>query len=253
MSKKVLVFDLDDTLVDNVHDYAEPILDGIRTIIRTLGPKAPHVTKIALMEQEIDLARRRDINPNTGHFFGYSMERFPGSLAEVYRRICKESCTHSLAEVEAELYQIGLRAFDESMYKRKIKPGVLETIDFLNDRGDICMLLTKGDKRVQSKKIAALGQASLRFWSGIKIVENKTPEIFKRMVRRFEGYSFYSVGNSYESDIVPALAVGFKGVLIYVETWETIGKREEIFRGVDHSRCLVFDDISQIQSEYDKL
>lgn len=44
--KKLFVFDLDDTLIDNVHDYADPLLDACRLIIKTLGNKAPHVSKI---------------------------------------------------------------------------------------------------------------------------------------------------------------------------------------------------------------
>src|SRR3989338_9764212 len=250
MTKRVFVLDMDDTLIDNVHDYADPILDSVREIISALGSRAPHVTHIVTREQEIDLRRRSEINPTTGKPFGYSMDRFPGTLVETYREFCLQANVEPSPEIESRLFRTGLGAFDEGLYRKNIKPGALEIVDFINHQHDVCMLLTAGDPRVQRKKIKALGQASDRFWGGIKIVDRKTPQVFQEMVNEFVGYEFYSVGNNYESDIMPALEVGFRGGLIFVETWEVIGRRQEILAKVDHSRCDVLDNISEITKYY---
>lgn len=82
---KVFVFDLDDTLMTNVHDYAEPILDMARVIIRELGPMAPHVSVVIALEEEIDKRRVHEINPATGQKFLYSMDEI---LAKVDRSRC---------------------------------------------------------------------------------------------------------------------------------------------------------------------
>jgi phosphoglycolate phosphatase-like HAD superfamily hydrolase len=58
--RKIFIWDLDDTLLDNVHDYANPLLDACRAIIRYLGSRAPHVTGIIELEQEIDKRRFED-------------------------------------------------------------------------------------------------------------------------------------------------------------------------------------------------
>ncbi len=250
MSGKLFVFDLDDTLIDNVHDYAQPILDAASVIIKELGNKAPHVTKIINLEQEIDSSRVKEINPNTGKPFLFSMDRFPGSLVEVYRHICKENNMYSKFFVEAILFKIGLNAFDELRYTKNIKPNAKKVIDFLIENGDRVVLLTKGDIGVQRKKVIALTNFGIKF-DVVEIVETKDSKDFQRMISSI--FSSYSVGNSYESDIVPALKVGYKGILIPVETWEVIGKMAEILAKVDKEKCFIFQDILGIKERYEEL
>lgn len=249
--KKVWVFDLDDTLMPNVHDYAEPILDMARLIIRELGPMAPHVAVIIALEEEIDKRRVNEINPKTGKPFLYSMERFPGTMVETYREICKRARVEPDKMVEKELYQIGIRAFDPSRYKENIYPEVWPLLKFLHEQGDVPTLLSKGDKKVQSNKFCAL-RASENFFRA-RIVDNKTPEIFRNMVGDFGGHSWYSVGNDYEKDIVPALEVGFRGVLIPVETWEVIGRMDEIIARVDRTKCAVLNNLDELRERYGEL
>lgn len=146
--RNVWVFDLDDTLMSNVHDYAYPILDACKLIIDTLGDSAPHVSAIVALEQEIDQRRVKEVNPATDKPYGYSIERFPSSLVEVYREICRRAGRSPLNKVERELTDIGLKAFEPARYKRNLYPDALTTLDFLQRKGDLLLLLTKGDKRV---------------------------------------------------------------------------------------------------------
>lgn len=191
---KVFVFDLDDTLMDNMHDYANPILDMARVIIRELGSRAPHVSAIIAKEEAIDKARVHEINPATGREFLYSMERFPGSMVVAYRYFCKNAKTEPKKIVEQELYTIGMRAFDSARYKKQVRPDANSTIYFLYNQRDIPMLLSKGDQRVQSNKFSAIGAGTLFYRS--RIVEDKTPETFRKMIFGFQDYGvWYSVGN----------------------------------------------------------
>ena len=123
MANKVWVFDLDDTLIDNVHDYAQPILDAASYIIKVLGAKAPHVSAIIGMEEEIDKRRVKEINLTTGKIFGYSMQRFPGTMVQLYREICREAGVAEEYDHEEKLYAIGMGAFDQKRYQENIKPG----------------------------------------------------------------------------------------------------------------------------------
>lgn len=253
MSKKLFVFDLDDTLIDNVHDYAEPLLDAARFLIKILGNKAPHVTKIIELEQEIDSRRVKEINPMTGKPYLYSMERFPGSLAELYKHICGQ---HGITpdEIIADLfYKIGLRAFNEETYKGNINPHALSVLNFLKGRGDIMMLCTKGDARVQNKKIDALKQSGINHFSAVLVLDNKGSHTFKTLASGFDSCGLWSVGNSYDSDIKPALEAGYKGIYIPVETWETIGKMDAIRGEVDIKRCLVLKNLGEIITRYGEL
>jgi FMN phosphatase YigB (HAD superfamily) len=252
VKNKVLVFDLDDTLIDNVHDYAKPILDSAWLIIRALGSRAPHVSQIIALEQEIDLRRRSETNPETGKPYGYSMERFPSSLVRTYEEICEKSGIPVDLSVSREIHAVGMQAFDIEQYKRNIKPMAMWAVGELSHRGFIPMLLSAGDKRVQSNKLAAIKAADF-FWGGIHVVDRKTPDVFRDLSRKRDGYQFWSVGNNYESDIVPALEAGYRGVWIPVETWEVIGRMDEIRAKVDHSRCIELANIAELVAKEGEL
>ena len=246
------IFDLDDTLTPNVHDYADSILDSCRLIIKILGAKAPHVFAIVELEREIDCQRVDEVNPVTGKVFGYTMERFPGSLVEVYRTICKRAEAMPTDSVEQELYKIGLQAFDPNRYAGNVFPDTTSTLDFLRLRGDEILLLTKGDQKIQELKLSAL-DAENRFYR-VKIVESrKTPEVFRKMAESLEGYQLFSVGNDYEKDIVPALEAGYRGVWIPLETWEVIGRLDEIRVKVDQSRCVELRSLRELVERYDEI
>lgn len=246
------VFDLDDTLMSNVHDYARPILDACGLIIDALGDSAPHVSVIVVLEQEIDQRRVKEINPITGQLYGYSMKRFPTSLVEVYREICRRARKSPVRGVESDLLHIGLQAFDSSRYRKNLYPDTKDTLDYLQKEGDQILLLTKGDKRVQGKKLSVL-DAGKRF-ARVDVVGNKTTEVFRGMVKGFEGYRLFSVGNDYEKDIVPALEAGYyRGVWIPVETWEVIGRLDEIRAKVDWSRCIELHSLRELVERYDEV
>ncbi|MDP3726895.1 MAG: hypothetical protein Q8Q96_01100 [bacterium] len=250
---KLFVFDLDDTLIDNVHDYANPLLDACRFIVDTLGNRAPHVSKIIAMEQEIDHRRVREINPKIGKPYLWSMDRFPGSLVEVYREICRQAKVTPEISAEEILYVIGLTAFDETRYIKNINPYALSVLNFLREEGDILVLCSKGDTRVQEKKVNALRNAGINHFSEVRIVDEKTSELFAELAKSFGGYSHYSVGNSYTSDILPALSAGYLGIFIPVETWETIGKMDLILSEVDTGKCLVLHGLQELKINYGRL
>ncbi len=255
MQKKLLIWDLDDTLVDNVHDYAEPILDACRLIIRTLGSAAPHVSAIIALEQELDGKRVKEINLATGKPFGYTMERFPGSMVELYRQICEKAHAGIRKDVEVELKRIGMMAFDKGRYKSNIKPGAIGLLKNLQDAGHGNVLLTKGDPRVQQMKIDALIEtAREKIFDDVRIVEtNKDPAVFLE-IGEAHGASdriVYAVGNDYKKDVLPALQAhaSFRGIWIPVETWETIGQTEKLMAEVDRERCHVFKNLRELDEE----
>lgn len=248
MAGKLFVFDLDDTLMDNVHDYAEPILRMCQVIIDELGSRAPHVSALITLEQQIDLNRRGEINPKTGRVYGYSMDRFPTSLVKTYTTICEKSGVQPSKNTESSLYYTGIGAFDACRYKKNIKPDVMNVISFLKGIADRIVLCTAGDPVVQNKKIETLESVNVKF-DDVVVVEKKTQAIFAGLARDFDG-SKYSVGNNYKSDIVPALEAGYRGIYIPIETWETIGQMDKVLAEVDLSLCDKFNSLHDIQTGY---
>ena len=159
------------------------------------------------------------------------MARFPGTLTETYRVICRKAGVTPDEAVAERLYGVGLGAFNPERYSKNIKPDAGRVIKFLRSQGDSVMLCTAGDPEVQMKKIAALKSAGIVF-EAVEIVDKKTPEAFHSLALGYGVHSLYSVGNNYNSDIVPSFEAGYRGIYIPVETWETLGKMDEIISQV---------------------
>lgn len=234
-STNLIVWDLDDTLLDNVHDYSQPILDSISLIVQTLGRHAPHVKEIMRIEDDIDKGRIKEINPRTGEPYLFGMDRFPGSLVETYRFIAEEVGEEPIPEVESQLSNIGLTAFDPSRYAGNIKPGVLQVLQQVRDLGADQVLLTKGDQQVQENKLAAFEAAGLlTYFEETKIVPTKGAAEFLEVAAWAEAQSAsglaarVSIGNSYGSDIAPALEAGYIGIHVPVWNWEEIHMKDEL-------------------------
>ena len=261
---KLFVFDLDNTLIDTTHNYDKSIVDAAMHIVTTLGNNAPHVFKIIEMIMSADQDMAFHPNPTTGKSYGYSMERFPSALRETYRDICRHSKIVPNHEIEQEIYDIGMAAFDARRYYENIRPHAVELIQFLKRQYDFVVLCTKGDERVQRNKIIALIHAGLKSideFNGIYVVPDKTSKVFRSIKEKYrdtvESCNTYSVSsNSFKSDIEPALKSGynyFKGILIPLETWDNRGWLAEDLSLARISGTHIFNSLRDIEYNYDKL
>ena len=230
----LIVWDLDDTLITNVHDYSQPILDSISLIVTALGRRAPHVKEIMRIEDEIDKGRIKKINPRTGEPYLFGMDRFPGSLVATYAHICREVGVEPDEIVERELWEIGMQAFDESRYAGNIRPETRDVLSVVAGMDTVQVLLTKGDQNVQERKLHALGEADLlRYFQETLIVPQKAAPEFTEVATWAESRSGdiqekVSIGNSYRSDIEPAIEAGYVGIHVPVWNWEEIHKKDEL-------------------------
>ena len=97
--------------------------------------------------------------------------------------------------------------------------GVAETIQTLAANYRL-ILVTKGDLLHQETKLARSGLGQL--FSGIEIVSEKDPPIYRRIMERYAVAPdrFVMVGNSLRSDIVPVIAAGGHAVHVpYEISW----------------------------------
>jgi putative hydrolase of the HAD superfamily len=91
--------------------------------------------------------------------------------------------------------------------------GVREAVEELAREYSL-VLITKGDLLDQETKLARSGLGQL--FNGIEIVSDKTPEIYRRVMRRYDVTPdrFVMVGNSLRSDVLPVVRAG--GHAVYV-------------------------------------
>lgn len=242
---KIYIFDFDDTLRFNIGDYNAALIRFQDWITNRIGPKCPHVADILKLEQSIDAQTARDLEAAKKPAF--AMERFPTSLQTAYKAISDRLGIPYSTEDLNTAYEIGMMAFDEKRYNEcGLAEGVVETLDFLVEQKDELILLTKGDKRVQEKKIQITG---VNRWFGdeIFIVDRKDVQTLRNIVGISDKSKFYHVGNSLKSDILPALDAGINAIYIPFETWEF----EKTYLEVPiHPRLQVFTSIIDIKTLY---
>ena len=247
--KYVFVWDLDDTLIwtswaysrafATFHKYMEELFGGRLIELRTLGT----------ISEEIDKNLIKTINPNTSKPYGYSMERFPASFVKTYEWLCEHGFGTYQEMIARRVSLIGNEAFDPLGYKKQgMVEGAQEVLDFIHDQSDMQILVTKGEKLVQDSKIVTL---NLDTWFGkeIYVVDSKNKDTFAKICERFPDSVIFSVGNSFGSDIQPALDAGIMGIFIPYYSWIGEAPPPEI----DIDRVFKIDDIKDLISLYPEL
>ena len=243
--KRVFVFDLDDTLFwtswaysrafSKFHDYLLQLFRYRLIELRTLGT----------ISEKIDLELIHEINPDTGRPYGYSMARFPESLVRTYEHLCERGFGKYQKLVAAHIRRIGLGAFDPLVYQEQgLVAGAAETLDFIRAQGDALILVTKGERLVQDCKIDIL---ELGQWFGeeMYVVDAKDVSTFTDVLARFPDSCVYTVGNSYPSDIAPALAAEVGAIFIPYFTWAGEAEATEV-----DPRVIQLEDIRGIMGLY---
>ena len=237
--EKTFIFDYDDTLAPNEYTYSLAQLEFAKLVVDRLGMKAPDVPTMMGLHVRIDKEAVKSM--------GFSMERFPTSFRETYRTICSLRKIKPNEDDLNHAYQLGMKAFDESLWRRAgLVEGAGQTLDFLVQRNDELILLTKGDARVQKKKIEVTG---IKKWFGenIHIVPKKDEEVLLKHVNGRDKARVWHVGNSIRSDVEPALKAGIKMIYIPCETWHY----EMEHNGVpENPNLLTFDRIIDIKEKY---
>jgi len=262
MAKRVWVFDLDGNCMDSLDLYRKPIARAASLIIETLGAKAPSEHEIRIRHNKLQKAMVYETNPQTRKPYFYTKSRFPTSLVKMYRILCEEAGIKVNEKIAKQIFSIGFEVFNKKRYLRKIKPSLLPLCKFLKRRGDVIIILTKGDKEVQGDKREALRKAGILkycdsryFPDGFIIAEDTKDKYFKEIREKYgEEMLYYSVGDTYADDIAPALKLEYFGIYIPSHfNWKEIGKLKAINRQRNKKRSNKYHDLSEIRRKYEYL
>jgi putative hydrolase of the HAD superfamily len=133
-----------------------------------------------------------------------------------YRELCAKAQREPSSEVARRIWDAASVVFETSA---PLAEGAHESLERLGAAYDLA-LLTKGDPRVQEKRIADSGLRP--FFERVLIVPDKGVREFEAMLgaagRRAE--SAWSVGNSLPSDVNPALQCGMSAIWVDAHVWE---------------------------------
>lgn len=187
----------------------------------------------------------------------------------------KESVIGSLLDTERgnmELLGFGCKAFTMSLIENAIKitsggidnktiseilglgkwllstpgtplPGVVDTLTTLRKNTDIKMIVfTKGEAIDQKNKMRRSGLSD--FFDDIVITDEKTSDEYLRLCRlsKCEAAGMVMIGNSFKSDIAPALEVGMKAIHIPFHTTWALEQMDEF----EHHNLIKIDSFCQL-------
>jgi putative hydrolase of the HAD superfamily len=192
---KVLVFDADDTLWENNVLFERIIDDFLEWVAH------PTLAKTEIRRILDDIERANAV----AH--GYGSKVFLHSLGDCFTHLRQRPVT------EAERREIEELAIALQHHEVELIPGVADTLDDLARRYEL-LLLTKGDRDEQQRKLDACGL--LHHFDAAHIVDEKNTDTYRRLsaTHGFDPAYAWMIGNSPKSDILPARAAGFNAVFI---------------------------------------
>ena len=192
------VFDLDGTLITSGIDYARATFNWGLMLIDAMEHQAPHYEKFIEFLRDVDKERFKTMRAHR--------ERFPGSMVEAYREVCRHSGIEPDPAIERRSWEIGMTALSEETYpNRGMMPGVEETLTLLQSRGEPIYCITAGDVRVQWMKWR--GYNLRRFFPSnreFRVVKWEKLPTLVRLRRLRPDLQAVLVGDSIGSGLVPA-------------------------------------------------
>jgi len=252
--KRLWVFDLDGPLMKTGELY-EKALTGMARVILEIFGEAVSRQEIMTVQNQIDQAMLREINPENGKPYLFHKSRFPLSLVRTYKFFCRKIGKKLIKSTAHRLNKIGARVFDECEYETIVRPEVLPLFKFLKGKGDIVIVLTKGAYDVQfGKKKALQNFGIMDYCDDFIVVPDTKDEMLKKIKETNKAIRYYCAGDTYFEDVLLGMNVGYFGIHIpYELNWKERGKSEEIEACRDKKRSIAFSDISQISRYFKTL
>lgn len=195
--QRLVIFDLDDTLVDTSDVYWRA-----RTgFVKALASQGWDPDEITELFEEID----------SGHIktFGFAPDRYGKSMLATYDHILRTKNLRAQAETLRIIESWG-KTIMESL--PKLIDDAAALLKWASEHFEL-VLVTRGELVLQMRKLehAALSE----YFSEIKVVSDKNAETFMRVIRK-AGYSpenTWVVGDSIRTDINPGIMAGANCIL----------------------------------------
>lgn len=204
IERQHIIFDMDDTLI-HCNKYFDLILDEFFDLLQ--GWFRDHgvtVEQIRSKQMEIDVAGVDKL--------GFASANFPQSLIDTYRYFCDLHSREIKLSEEEQLFKLGLSVYDQEV---EPYPGMMETLDTLQNEGHRLYLYTGGETKIQKRKIEQMKLADF-FEDRIYIRQHKNVKALEEILSagNFRRQLTWMVGNSLRTDVLPALTAGINSIYI---------------------------------------
>jgi putative hydrolase of the HAD superfamily len=191
----IIIFDLDDTLVDTSDLYWRTRSRFV-ALLRDAGFNARKAIRVF---EAIDLKLMRQ--------WGFSPYRYSNSMVATYRELSRSSGLHPKPQLLDEVRKCGEQLLRKTP---RVLPGATELLEWASRRFTLA-LITRGDPSLQTKKITHAGLS--KYFSCIRVVPSKTRDVFRDVVRKSPRSERWVIGDSISTDMRLGKQVGAQCIL----------------------------------------
>lgn len=231
--KKVLLVDLDDTLIKTQEGY-DKIMNQVIDYIHEKTEQGKEKKEIRELFQKVNLK-------NLGKYA--ACERFIRTSIEVYKKLTGVKEIDKNVET---IIQLSNAVFYDVF---EVQEGALAFLENMRKKGYKIVVVATGEKEIQEKRM--LDAKLYDYVDATYIVKFEKKEIIGKMMKVHGKENVILVGNSEKMDIVPSLALGIKAIQIKRETWENdaekIDKKDKNYKYAEN-----FEEVVSCVREFEE-
>lgn len=214
--KKLLIFDLDDTLIYTHNVYLQVTAEVI-----------DRMEELGIIDENLYYTLDSFDQETVEEDGCFKQDAFPRAVHKTYDFYCQKLNLEYDEEVAAELNEI---AWEINSLKYELVEGAKDLLDVLAENPDNEMvLLTRGDDEIQNKKIKDNGLQN--YFDETIVVPSKTNRTYEDIIAKygFTSKNTWIIGNSIRSEIIPANSIGANAILVSVtDCWDYENVETEI-------------------------
>ncbi len=225
----LICFDLDDTLIDDNWKFETTFCDCMKAILLALAAKAPAIDEILQTVREIDNQLLEEMPKDKKFMPARLVEAWQTTYTIISERQEIPVKPHIMNMLEAYV----LQNFEPPYL---VISGAVDALVHIRSLPNVQMhVLTIGDPEIQTRKITY--SRLNHYFDHIEIVLDGDDKgtYLRQKVQEYGTDHVIMVGNSFRSDINPALDAGAKAVHIPRGTWSAF-KAEPIHNGYTEVR-----------------
>jgi len=196
--QKLLIFDLDDTLLDTSDLYWRA--------------RTAFVEKVAKegFDNQLIIDEFEKIDTKNTQEFGFSPHRYGKSMTETYLLLCSRFNHKVQQKTLTFLNDVCSRIVVDTV--PEILEGAIELLEWAY-RKFYLVVLTRGEVNVQHRKLQE--SKLIKYFGEIYVVPYKNLQVFQYTLAKtgFEPQKTWVIGDSIKSDINPGILVGAKCIL----------------------------------------
>ena len=208
--KRLLCFDLDDTLIDDNYKFEITFCNCIQTIIQALETSSPQIDDILNKARQIDNEKWKKWKKEDK----YLPKRTALTWVETYEHFAQKIELKVRDHIKRLIWSQVMQTYDPPFY---VIPGAIETLIELQDRGYNMNLISIGLPTIQKRKVRRTKLD--KYFSDIHIVRSNKYDVLSKIAKKCGKENITMIGNSMRRDINPALSQGIEAIYIPRGNW----------------------------------